>query len=439
MRAQVLNDAAGWNDPEYAPYAESEPTNIEEIKGNYTHSELPTGQGYKLTVAIGMANDYNGYIASYREYQRGDHYRKSLTGWGPHSSDYMATRLVAMGGQMNGGAEPPAEEFDRKTELDMAHNNARALALGNASAAYTQAYEATLPDDVAAGEAVEQPEDAIERFDAVTFTWTGGSNYTDLPDVRVQRRTATGWEDFADQSGEIPVTVKYPETAGAVDYVLGQRWEWTAHFEAFASEIDTSRGHATPAGTYRFLVSGQSRSGGAVDPYEVASEEFDVRPWDGITVEDLRIEPNRAVSFQVGPRRVLEGQEIGPIDYPDSYEVSRRARFIREQRTMRRDSSDPSRVTWFCFTCSFRPWLDTGDATKATVTIVSSGGVTKTVPAFQRGDRWVTSYSLDTTQAAFVARGAVVDAWGDFNGADTARVGAAPATTVPLKPPKKTR
>ena len=44
-----------------------------------------------------MANDYNGYIATYREYQRGDHYRKALTAWGPHSSDYMATRLVGDG------------------------------------------------------------------------------------------------------------------------------------------------------------------------------------------------------------------------------------------------------------------------------------------------------------------------------------------------------
>ena len=39
--------------------------------------------GYKLTVPISMANDYNGYIATYREYQRGDHYRKALTGVGP--------------------------------------------------------------------------------------------------------------------------------------------------------------------------------------------------------------------------------------------------------------------------------------------------------------------------------------------------------------------
>ena len=28
----------------------------------------------------------------------------------------------------------------------------------------------------------------------------------------------------------------------------------------------------------------------------------------------------------------------------------------------------------FCFTCSFRPWADTGDATSATVTAVQAGG-----------------------------------------------------------------
>ena len=103
MRAQVLNDASGWNDLAYAPFAESEPVEPEQIKGNYTHTELSGDQTYAMTFSIAQANDYNGYIATYREYQRGDHYRKALTGWGPHSSDYMATRLVEMGGQMRGG------------------------------------------------------------------------------------------------------------------------------------------------------------------------------------------------------------------------------------------------------------------------------------------------------------------------------------------------
>ena len=44
MRAQVLNDAKGWDDPENAAQAESEPTNPADIKGNYTHGELPPEQ-----------------------------------------------------------------------------------------------------------------------------------------------------------------------------------------------------------------------------------------------------------------------------------------------------------------------------------------------------------------------------------------------------------
>ena len=131
MHRQVTNPANGWNDVEYAAQADSEPADLRQIKGNYTHDDLcgsATGVpeddwnesceagetspsaalGYKLTVPISMANDYNGYIATYREFQRGDHYRKALTGWGPHSSDYMASRLVNMGRVLAGGDEAEA-------------------------------------------------------------------------------------------------------------------------------------------------------------------------------------------------------------------------------------------------------------------------------------------------------------------------------------------
>ena len=434
-RAQVVNDAKGWDAPEYALEAESEPTDPAAIKGNYTHGELPPEHAYRLTVPLSMANDYNGYIVTYREYQRGDHYRKSLNAWGPHASDYMATRLVGMGGQLKGGEAPPKElHEDAKVAPDLAHNDARAEVLGTVGKAALDNYEATLAPDRAAGTVVEQPEPAIERFDAATFTWGGGSNYVDLPEVTVQRKVGTDeWEMFADQSGEVPVTLKFPELAGAATYLTGQRWEWTAHFEAFVSDIDTGSGRATPPGTYRFAVEGVYRDENGRQPYSVVSDEFDVNPWDGITIEDLRVEPDRTVSFAVGPRT-----EVGPIDYPNSYEAPRKAAFIREERVAMQDDPPNEHITtYFCFTCSFRPWLDTGDASRATVTIVSSGGATKTVPAVQRDGRWVTSYRLDTGQAAFVAAGAVNDAWGNFNGAASGRVGDAPATTVALKPSRK--
>src|SRR6185503_15915457 len=101
MRAQILNDAAGWDDPSCQEMgcgmqAEAEPVDLDKVYGNFTHddttlrggkaqsADAARDHGYKLTVTIAMANDYNGYIASYREFMNHDHYRKSLTGWGPH-------------------------------------------------------------------------------------------------------------------------------------------------------------------------------------------------------------------------------------------------------------------------------------------------------------------------------------------------------------------
>ena len=46
----------------------------------------------------------------------------------------------------------------------------------------------------------------MQRFDATLFTWNGGSNYTDDPHVRVERRVGA-WEEYAGMRGELPVTL----------------------------------------------------------------------------------------------------------------------------------------------------------------------------------------------------------------------------------------
>ena len=188
MQAQVNNPANGWNNLENSATAESEPADVGEIKGNFTHDDDARSAelGYKLTVAIGMANDYNGYIASYREYQRGDHYRKALTAWGPHSADYLATRLVTLGRRLKAPAEPlPTDQQQEAVEepriaADNVFNDLRAEAFGTVGATAISAYEALLPDDGGDAEAVTEPAD-VERFQAAFFTWNGGSNFTDNP------------------------------------------------------------------------------------------------------------------------------------------------------------------------------------------------------------------------------------------------------------------
>ena len=445
MRAQVANDAVGWDFLENVATAESEPADPSQIKGNYTHEELAPDNGYRLTVPIGMANDYNGYIATYREYQRGDHYRKALTAWGPHSSDYFATRLVQLAGHLKDPdhyvlpTEPErqlADAFGRpKTEADQALNDAKARAAGEAGSSGSAAYTETLPDDGGTAGVVREPAD-VERFGAALFTWIGGSNYTDNPEVVVQRRVGDSWVDYADQTGELPVTLQFPrgDDDGVPDYAQGSfEWRWTATFEAFVSRFDTGRRPvATPAGEYRFVAVGRRREGGAEVPYRVDSQPFTVSPWSGITAGDIKLASDNTVSVVVGPRRSVGvpgspplQAELGPIDYPDSYSDAGRPRFVREERTAIRDPrapADPGKVEWYCLTCSFRPWVDVGDAATVAVTIKRASGAVEVVFAQHVGDRWATSATLGPGDSAVVAPGGIQDPHGNHNGAPSAVV-----------------
>jgi hypothetical protein len=388
-----------------------------------------------------MANDYNGYIATYREYQRGDHYRKALTGWGSHSSDYMATRLVSMGRVMNGGDRDtllPPEYGDGKVIADLALNDARAQALGVVGSSATTAYEQRLPDDGGPAAAVTQPRD-VQRFGGTFFTWVGGSNYSDDPQVTVQRLVNGAWNDYAGQSGELPVTLAFPQGTEAPSFETGSfKWRWTAHFEAFAARFTTIEANRqTPLGTYRFAVDGQRRHGRRLVPYRVVSQPFQVLPWSGIAVEDLRVDPGGTVSFQVGPRAqrtLVDGlgtltAEIGPIDYPDTYSYGSGGplpRFIEQNWSGKRDPdapADPTKVTWLCDECSFRPWLDAGDASSAVFTFVRTDGSSRRVGAVEQDGRWVSKSVLASGERAFVAAGDVRDGFGDVNGTASPTVG----------------
>jgi hypothetical protein len=435
-------------------WAESEPADPAQIKGNFTEDDTEANAtfGYALTLPMSMANDYNGYLASYREYQRGDHYRKALTGWGPHSEDYMATRLVEAGRFMNGkpecetGDDPATcvdfgEPLDFKEIADQAHNDARALALGHIGSAGIAAFDAGLPDDGGAPAITSQPAATVQRFGAATVSWIGGSNYTDDPVVAVERQQGDGsWSPVAAQDGEVIVTIQFPAVADDVPAFMQSEvtYTWTATWEVFDSARTAATGYAgqliasnTPLGTYRFAIAGKHRARSAPQPYAFTSSAFDVTHWTGITAGSLRAESGGSVSFGVGPRNSYSVSDIGPvvigpIDYPDTY--SSAIPFIRLNRTFVRDPADPnnaSKLEWYCYPCTFRPWADTGTVASASVTIDDGAGNLSVVPAtYDPSDgRWHTAAGvLGSGETAYVAAGGVVDTNGEYNGSPSGSV-----------------
>ena len=404
MKAQIHNDAAGWDDPAYAPFANAEPTDPAQIKCNFTKQEIQAlgAPGYKIAVGLGHTGDYNGYTVSYREYMNRDSYRKALTSYGPHTADYMVTRLVKLGARLQGVPGSLLDLApDPRAAADEARQQAEALALGAASLAAYEGYANTLPDDVGPAAVVAEPA-SIKRFDAATFTWVGGSNAVDNPVVRVEQRQADGsWAPFADQNGEVQTFLALPQGVTAVaDARTGaQQWKWTANFEAF-DPYPVAAGRHVPDGQYRFVVDGVIRQGLANTPYHLESQAFTVAPWDGIHVADVRAEPDGRVSVAVDP-----------VAYPRTYASTAAPRFIADDHNAHA-----------CKTCSFRPWASTGSVASVQVAVLGAdGSVLRRLPAaFDAATgRWVTDGVVYVNETARVEPAAVRDGWGETNGAGT--------------------
>lgn len=412
MVAQVHNDAAGWDAPENLTRAMSEPTDPAQILGNFTKEELPQSRGFALPVGIGHAGDYNGYTVSYREYQSRDSYRKALTAYGPHTADYMVTRLVRMAGALKGGEPLAAELNDAQAQADEARQEATAQVIGRSSGPAYDAWRASLPADVGPVAGLTQPRD-IPRFDATTFTWRGGSNAVDNPDARVERLVDGEWVAYGDMTGEVQTQVRFPDgVQGIADTHTGrQEWIWTAAFEAY-SGFPAHLG-ATPAGSYRFVVDGVSRVSGADEPYSVTSETFEVTPWTGVVASDGRVDEGGDVSFAVAdstyPRTWSDRDTDAEQAALDAAATPPVFRTIRDDK----NNGGSSKI---CRTCSFRPWAETASPVSAVVTVTRADGTVEQVPAALVDGRWVADTNLLAGDSAVVAAGAVRDSYGETNG-----------------------
>jgi hypothetical protein len=321
-----------------------------------------------------------------------DHYRKALTSYGPHTADYMVTRLVRMAKALKTGEGfVPHDALAPFAAADEVRQETEAQALGRAAGAAYDGWTSALPNDVGPPALLAQPQ-TITRFDAATVEWLGGSNAVDNPTVHVERLDDAGaWQPYADQSGEIQTKVEWPQGAAGVakTYAGAQEWHWTANFEAYDG-FPATLGQVRN-GTYRFVIDGAGRQAGEDTPYHLESATFDVEPWSGITISDLAVNDGQT-SFVVDP-----------ITYPRTYDSL--FRYVK-------DTGDPR----LCKTCSFRPWATTGTAASVAVDVVDEAGtVIRTVDAEQIDGRWVADTALVDGEYARIDSGGVRDTWRETN------------------------
>jgi hypothetical protein len=468
MRAQVRNDAAGWDDDPAHLGGEAEPSDPDEIRGNFTHDELGGQEGFTLPLMMATANDHVGYVVTYREHERGDHYRKALNPFGPRTADLINTRLLAMARELRGGPGPDDAYELVVGSLDEMLSSGKAMVLGAGSEVATDTYETVLPDDGGEpGRVLEQPASTVEHFGAATFTWEGGSNYTDNPTARVQRLVvdddasdepgrpgpphrpgrpgdggpsgapgASGhaglgagsadegdaeprWETVATpEGGEVVVSLDFSSwgSEAPAEWAAGEHfYPWTATFEVF---------EATPPGRYRFVVEGEHRTDGEPGTYAAASEPFDVDLWHGIAVDDLVVTDDSAGFTVAGVEADTDVTEIpGPVEvpatairYPFTHDSA--VGFV-DHAVEVHDGRDGRPLHRYCFTCTFRPWASHGEVDRAEVTVHRADGSTTTHDAIfdDATDRWVADgLTLAAGDTVTVEPGGVVDEHGNLNG-----------------------
>jgi hypothetical protein len=401
MEAQLHNPADGWNDTSAALTANSEPTALAAIKGNFTAKELLPSCGYAVPVGLGHTGDYNGYTVTYREYMARDSYRKALTSYGAHTADYMVTHLMALAANLRCGTPIPADATDAVTVVDEQRQATEAVALGQLSSYYYDGWSTQIPDSAGPAASVAQPR-SVERFDAATFRWVGGDNWTDNPTVVVQKLDHGAWGFYGNQDGEVQTVLDQPAgiAAAAVDNRTGkQRWTWTASFEAFdAGPRADVRGGQTPSGSYRFVVDGSIHAGGKVSPYRVVSYPFTVSPWRGLTGK---------LSAVAGGVRFT----AAPVVYPRTYRSP--IRFVRDDLGGVDAGAKDSNPSVLCKTCTFRPWAARGQLETTLVSVLDTlGRVVRVV----RGRGTSFTVALRPGEHAVVAAGALRDAFGETNG-----------------------
>jgi hypothetical protein len=332
-----------------------------------------------------------------------------------------------MAAALNGGQPYELSPADLAYQAESARVEALTVALGELAAADHAAWEAAAYLDGGAPAIESQPQD-MTRFSATHVTFVGGSNWNDMPVVRVERLVDGAWVTYADEHGDVPVMVDFPSPEQLPEVVAGQfAWRWTASFEAFASQVTVPDASGTPrdltpAGTYRFVIDGNHRSApGSATPYHLESEPFEVAPWDGVEATATSVSRDGA-SVSFGPSTVvLDPQtgfqyDIGPIDYPDGYaspfEVLNGGR-----KLFRYDGSIQDDDQWYCPFCRFHPWVDSGAVAAVTITVEGRNGKTAAYQATEQDGWWSIDARLKPGDTVYVAPGGAVTEHGEINGA----------------------
>jgi neutral ceramidase len=198
-----------------------------------------------------------------------------------------------------------------------------------------------------AGTAVEQPAEAVTRYQRVKFSWKGGHPAIDAPRARAlvttERRHRGRWRKWTTDDFFYDTLERDPES------------------DVWTTTLQTS--DCMPAGRYRFSIFGRADRGSGAEDYRILSREFRVAPLTAIAptltvagrsalVTAIYPDPGKEALLAL-PRRVRSGSALLGVRRGRGKEKRVRARLTRDRlafaaRVPRRAKVRVIRVTDAC-------------------------------------------------------------------------------------------
>lgn len=236
------------------------------VRQNFSTDEIEPERGAPIPVVLSHANGYMGYIVTAWEYDNRAHYRQEMTAFGAGTADHVATSLVAMVRELEGGP-PFVVEMPEWRAIDLE------------GVAQIQSFLADLDDEVVrmsrdlpasdperVGTILTEPGD-VAVGGRVSVSWVGGTNDLDPPTLAIERAEGSAWAAVATgPSRDLFLYFQAPDI-------------WTAQWQRATGEPG-ERFRFRVAGLFRGEVANVTTPDAFWDPdgknvaYEVVSAEF---------------------------------------------------------------------------------------------------------------------------------------------------------------------
>jgi hypothetical protein len=223
--------------------------------------------------AFGYSNDAHFYLLTEASWYQGG-YETSMSMWGPKFGPWVGDRLSDLTGQL---LTPQDEDNISGAAPAYLHENH-----------LFKPVEPELSDRIP--QVLAQPSAEVDRFEIVTFEWSGGFTGVDNPSIVVEFEGAKGFEPAVLPTGRIFTDQDFRTI---LDYIPSPNYDALLHPAArlhkwrFTWETTPE----VPAGIYRLRATGSWWKGAKAVDYELYSEPFEIIPNANLTASDLTVNP----------------------------------------------------------------------------------------------------------------------------------------------------